>query len=553
MYSAPCFSAAATMTRTGAQALTRNSLYSAGSSSRPSFRTARLITCHSVLMSRTSSTSEIQREVTQAKGHMGSNQKSALFVIVSGTGFSFGSQTGSSHRGLPAAMAADGTVHQSGTATLSADLFRRPRARPSHSGGLTALDVVGDHGGRSLLSYHVLGDDHAGDVVAARQVEHHRQQDFLHDGAEAAGTGTAFQGLVGDQVQGLVLEDQFDAVELEHLLVLLHEGVLGRGEDLDQRGAVQVRDRGDDRQPADEFGDQAELQQVFGHDLAIGVRVVLDLVQRGAETDALAAGEGAGHDEQDVRGVDLDEFLVRVLASALRRNRGDRALEDLQQRLLHSLAGDVPGDGGVLALARNLVDFVDVDDALFGLLDVVVGGLDELEQDVLDVLAHVTGFGQGRGVGDGERDVQAPGKGLGQVGLAAARGADQQDVGLGDLDVVVVAALGQGTALGSVAGLDPLVVVVDGDGEGALSGLLADHVFLQEVENFAGLGQLKAAQVSYFGEFFFNDLVAEFNALVADVDAGPGNELADLLLALSAERTLQQIGALANPSHMGTP
>lgn len=96
-------------------------------------------------------------------------------------------------------------------------------------------------------------------------------------------------------------------------------------------------------------------------------------------------------------------------------------------------------------------------------------------------------------------------------------------------------------------------MVVDGDGEGPLGGLLADHVFLQEVENFAGLGQLKASQVSYFGEFFFNDLVAEFNALVADVDAGPGNELADLLLALSAERTLQQIGALANPSHMGTP
>src|SRR6476646_8495990 len=86
MYSAPCFSAAAVMTRTGAHALAIISLYSAGSSSRPSFRTARLITCHSVLMSRTSSTSPIQREVTQAKGHRGSNQKSALLVMVSGTG-----------------------------------------------------------------------------------------------------------------------------------------------------------------------------------------------------------------------------------------------------------------------------------------------------------------------------------------------------------------------------------------------------------------------------------------------------------------------------------
>ena len=57
------------------------------------------------------------------------------------------------------------------------------------------------------------------------------------------------------------------------------------------------------------------------------------------------------------------EFLVRMLASALRRNVGDRAFEDLQQRLLHAFAGDVARDRRVLVLAADLVDFVDVDDA----------------------------------------------------------------------------------------------------------------------------------------------------------------------------------------------
>ncbi len=307
-------------------------------------------------------------------------------------------------------------------------------------------------------------------------------------------------------------------------------------------------------------GMRPELQQVLGHDLAVGVRVVLDLVERGAEADALASGprtddlletgEGAGNDEQHVRGVDLDEFLVRVLAAALRRDRGHGAFEDFQQRLLHAFAGNVPGDGGVFALPRNLVDLVDVDDALFGLLDVVVGGLDELEEDVLDVLADVAGFGQRRRVGDGEGDIKAAGQGLGQVGLAAAGGADQQDVGLGDLDVVVVAAVGEAPALGRVPGLDALVVVVHGHCERPLGGFLPDHVFLQEIKDLAGLGQFETAQIGDFREFFFNDLVAEFNALIADVDAGPGNKLPDLLLALPAERTLQQIRALANPSHM---
>ena len=53
----------------------------------------------------------------------------------------------------------------------------------------------------------------------------------------------------------------------------------------------------------------------------------------------------------------------------------------------------------------DLVDLVDVDDPGLGLLHVVVGRLDQLQQDVLDVLADVTGLRESGGVGDRERDV----------------------------------------------------------------------------------------------------------------------------------------------------
>ena len=119
----------------------------------------------------------------------------------------------------------------------------------------------------------------------------------------------------------------------------------------------------------------------------------------GAEADrgALAAlrddlfqpGEGAAADEQDVGGVDLQEFLLRVLAAALRRHRGDRALHDLQERLLHALARHVAGDRRVVRFARDLVDLVDVDDAALRPLDVVVGRLQQFQDDVLDVLADI--------------------------------------------------------------------------------------------------------------------------------------------------------------------
>ena len=67
--------------------------------------------------------------------------------------------------------------------------------------------------------------------------------------------------------------------------------------------------------------------------------------------DLLEAGEGAAADEQDVGGVDLQEFLLRMLAPALRRHGGDGALHDLEQRLLHALARHVAGDRGIVGLA----------------------------------------------------------------------------------------------------------------------------------------------------------------------------------------------------------
>ena len=150
-----------------------------------------------------------------------------------------------------------------------------------------------------------------------------------------------------------------------------------------------------------------------------------------AEADALAAvaplddlvdaGERTTTDEQDVRGVDLDELLVRVLAPALGRHRRGRALEDLEQRLLHAFTGDVTGDRRVLGLAGDLVDLVDVDDPGLGLLDVVVGRLDQLEEDVLDVLADVAGLGERGGVRDRERDLAAAGRASGRAASCRSR------------------------------------------------------------------------------------------------------------------------------------
>ncbi len=303
-------------------------------------------------------------------------------------------------------------------------------------------------------------------------------------------------------------------------------------------------------------GISPNLIEVLGHHVAENVaRVLLELgAQLGSEAEALLAdarfddrvepGEGAADDEEDVRRVDLDEFLVRVLASTLRRHRRGGPFEDLQQRLLHALARYVTGDRRVLGLAGDLVDLIDVDDAGLGALDVVVGRLDQLEQDVLDVLADVAGLGERGGVGDRERDVEHPGERLREQRLAGAGRAEQQDVGLRELDDRVGV-----TRLAVAAGLDALVVVVDGHGERPLGLVLADHVAVEELEDLGGLGELVEAELARLGEFLFDDLVAEVDALVADVDARTGDQLLDLLLALPAERAFEQITRLADSCH----
>ena len=78
-----------------------------------------------------------------------------------------------------------------------------------------------------------------------------------------------------------------------------------------------------------------------------------------------------------------------MLAATLRRNGGNRAFEDFQQRLLHALAADIARNRRIFALAGDFVDFVDVDDAALCRVNVVIRCLNQAKQDILHVFADV--------------------------------------------------------------------------------------------------------------------------------------------------------------------
>ena len=78
-------------------------------------------------------------------------------------------------------------------------------------------------------------------------------------------------------------------------------------------------------------------------------------------------------------------------------------------------------------------------------------------------------------------------------------------------------------------------MVVDGDRERPLGGLLADHVLVEDLADLDRLGQVLQLEDRRRGQLLVDDLVAEIDALVADVDAGAGDQLLDLALRLAAE------------------
>src|SRR3984957_15714919 len=316
--------------------------------------------------------------------------------------------------------------------------FKRPPAtgvRVERSSG--ALD--------DLLRDHDLLD-----ALEAWQVEHGVKEYGLHDGAQPARPGLAVNRLPGDGAECFPRHSEMDTLHLKQPLILLYQRVLGLGQNELERGLVEILQRRYDRKPADEFRDQAVFEQVLRLDLAedLALLSILGRDDLGAEADRarpaarrndlLEAGKRAATHEQDIGRVDLQEFLLGMLAAALRGDARNGTLHELEQRLLYALARDVAGDRRVVGFAGNLVDLVDVDDAALRALDVVVGRLQQLEDNVLDVFADIASFGERRRIGDSERDVENARQRLRQQCLARAGRADQEDIRLRQLHVFVV-------------------------------------------------------------------------------------------------------------------
>ncbi|SWO16953.1 Uncharacterised protein [Klebsiella pneumoniae] len=62
----------------------------------------------------------------------------------------------------------------------------------------------------------------------------------------------------------------------------------------------------------------------------------------------IQTGKRTATDKQDLRGINLQEFLLRMFTPTLRRNSSYRTFDQFQQCLLYAFTGNVSGNGRVV-------------------------------------------------------------------------------------------------------------------------------------------------------------------------------------------------------------
>ena len=290
--------------------------------------------------------------------------------------------------------------------------------------------------------------DHLCHIRAAGNFKHRVKEQRLNNRTQAAGARFALNRLMCNGFKGFGREFNIHVLHGKKHLILANNGIFRFCQDLNEGFFIEFFKNRNHRQTTDQLRNQTVLHKVTRFNLTEDIRevVILFADDRTGKTDftllravahnALHSVKRTAADKEDLGSVDFHHGLSRILAPALDRHGRNGAFDELEKSLLNTLARHVAGNGRVLALAGNLVNFVKIDDALLCTLNVAAGGLHKLGDDILNVFTNVARFRQGRCIRNGKRHIERTSERLSQKRLARTRRADQQHIGLLQLNLV---------------------------------------------------------------------------------------------------------------------
>src|SRR5690242_11524135 len=96
-------------------------------------------------------------------------------------------------------------------------------------------------------------------------------------------------------------------------------------------------------------------------------------------------------------------------------------------------------------------------------------------------------------------------------------------------------------------------MLIDSYGQTLLGLVLANYVFIKERFDFTGLGKGRPRGYRLSLLVVADDLVADVDTLIADIDRGPRNEFLHFILRLTTERTAQRVVGSSYHNVWGTP
>ena len=218
-----------------------------------------------------------------------------------------------------------------------------------------------------------------------------------------------------------------------------------------------------------------------------------------------------------------------MFSPTLRRYGCHRAFNQFQQSLLHALAGHIASNRGVITLTGNLVDFININNPLLRLFHIEIAIAQELGNNLFHVFAHIAGFGKRGRIGHNKRHIQTPCQALRQQGFARAGGADEQNVGFGQLHIIALFRMAQA-----------LVVVVHRHCQDLFGLLLTDNVLVQIADDFSRRGQSVFAGMRFARRcsLAVDHVAAGVDTLVANQCIIAFNQIFYFIFRFAAERTV---------------
>ena len=282
--------------------------------------------------------------------------------------------------------------------------------------------------------------------------------------------------------------------------ILLQKAVAGLLEYANHLIDAQVFQRGDDRQTADQLRDQAKFDQIVRDQIlqCFALGDFLFAADFRAKTEGGRIGplfdnpfnplKCAAADKEDITGIDLDHLLLRMFAAALGRYVGDRSFQNFQKCLLNTLTADVTGDRSVFGFTGDFVNFVNIDNTVFGSFYIKICRLQQTNQHIFDVIANIAGFGQCRCVCNRKRNIQDLRQSLCQQRLTDTSRSQKENIALLQFYILVlIGALMQ----------NPLIMVINRDRQRNLGLILANNILVQHSFNLSWLEQCDVLISSY--------------------------------------------------------